>query len=455
MSTKKGFWWGALVPVAMLLITSSSASARVLSITDQLPDPGVTTNTSAGIVIWPKIKVDTDEDVDTIVQLTNTSEFLVKVHCFYVNANGHCSNDPDTVCTQATFRDDCPTGGLCIDGWAETDFRLTLTKRQPISWSVNDGLPRLPLNDRPGLGNPPQFNEGNIPPAPEDPFTGELRCIQVGGTDELPIDRNDLKGEATIVDVDGEDAIDVAKYNAIGIPAIAGERATVETAPIDPSRPELGSVGFAQLNLGGPQPNYNGCPNILTLNHFFDRASVATHASTVSGPVVSDLTFVPCSANFLLQERDLATSVLQFLVFNEFEQRFSTSTRVTCYREVQLSDIDTRPGPDGNDFSIFSAGVQGTLTGQSRIRAVAGTSEEMYDGNGVLALLTENWGAGTCEGGASLVARGMIKETRFCASADDCKSGERCMGERVATDIVNVPFQGTRGRGDRMIVPLP
>lgn len=117
----------------------------------------------AGIVVYPSIKVNSEAGTDTLVQLTNTIDSLVAVKCFYVNANGHCSNDPTTVCTQATALNDCPLGGRCIDGWQETDFRFNLTKRQPISWSVDQGLAQLPNNDVPGRGDPPQFNEGSIP----------------------------------------------------------------------------------------------------------------------------------------------------------------------------------------------------------------------------------------------------------------------------------------------------
>jgi hypothetical protein len=466
MSTTKRFWWGALAGIAGILLAVGTSQARV---PDPLrPDPGVTTTTSAGIVVYPKIKVDTVCDggadsgeictclgsitdgacaaannceggtcrviADTVVQLTNTAAFLTKTHCFYVNANGHCNNAPDTVCNDENFRDVCPSGGLCTAGWQETDFRLTLTKRQPLSWSANDGLPQLPLEDMIIDG---QSNEGSIPPVAEVPFTGELRCIQVDTTNELPLDRNDLKGEATIVTISDSAsgaAVDSAKYTAIGMPAIAGESA------------ETTSNG-ATLNIGGPQADYNGCPNIITLNHFFDGAQVVTHDQDVSGSVESELTLVPCAADFLNQDQNLATSTIQFLIYNEFEQRFSTSTRVTCYREVRLSDIDTRPGPDGDNFSIFSASVQGTLTGQSRLRAVTGGDDDPdFGANGVLALLQENWAAGICsESTGGVVA--------LCTSNEDCEG--TCVASRVASDIVNVQSQGTRALGDRILMPIP
>jgi hypothetical protein len=116
------------------------------------------------------------------------------------------------------------------------------------------------------------------------------------------------------------------------------------------------------------------------------------------------------------------------LIFNEFEQRFSTSTRVTCYRDLQLSDIDTRPGDDGNNFSIFSASVQGTVTGQSRIRAVSGSSEDGYSGNAVLAVLTEYWEGGACP-------------DNFYGDTDVCSAS------------ANVQYIGVREQGDQIILP--
>src|SRR6185369_15505194 len=171
--------------------------------------------------------------VDTIVQLTNTSEFLTKVLCFLTNTNSHCDNSPETICTEANFHDVCPLGGLCIQGWQETDFHLTLTKRQPLSWSVENGLSSLPLTNI--VGQNGQLNEGSIPRAPEIPFTGELTCIAVDVATELPSDRNDFKGEATTVKTI-RSQIDVAKYNAIGIKAIEGA--------------QDGDPGV--LNIGGP-----------------------------------------------------------------------------------------------------------------------------------------------------------------------------------------------------------
>lgn len=44
----------------------------------------ITTERSASILVWPKIIANGTRD--TIIQITNTSNSMVKAHCFYVNA---------------------------------------------------------------------------------------------------------------------------------------------------------------------------------------------------------------------------------------------------------------------------------------------------------------------------------------------------------------------------------
>jgi hypothetical protein len=245
-----------------------------------------------------------------------------------------------------------------VPGWQETDFAFRLTSKQPIVFSVRDGLPNLPLADQPGPKG--EFNSGSIPPSPDDPMVGELKCVQVGD-DELPVDLNWLKGEATIQTINGS-AVDARGYNAIGIQAIEGANNRDNT-----------------LVLGA---EYNGCPNLLLLNHFFDGASPAV----VGSPTIrSDLTLVPCSQDFNFQAP--RSVVAQYLVFNEFEQRFSTSRSVTCFQEIALSDIDTRPGTADDAFSIFNVNVQGTFTGQTIVRGVQ--TNDPLRGTGLLAILEE------------------------------------------------------------------
>ena len=447
MSTKMGFWRSALATAAVVMFCGSAASARIIEA------KGISSIEKGAILVYMDLELDTTDPMDTTdtrIQLTNTSEFLTTVDCFYINANSHCGGDGGPVCETTA---DCTEMGLrglqCIPGWAKTDFRLSLTKRQPISWSLGDGLSRLPLADQPGQAG--QFNTGAIPPAPEDPFKGELRCIQKDvGDPDRPSDRNDLKGESTVVRQVGEQ-IDAHKSNAIAIKAIEGAQ---------DGEPNV-------MNIGGPAAEYGafpapgqesniGCPNIWTLNHYFEGAQVVTHDGAAATSVNSKLTVVPCAADLLVDVPGSAT--LQFLIYNEFEQRFSSSTRIDCYDERRLADVDTRPGPDGDRRSIFSVGTQGTLTGMSRIRSVSGPTdnEDEYDGNGVLLMLQENWGLGTCSDVASSAESGDGDSAEaLCASDSDCGEGGVCeaMGLPYKTTAANVQFQGSRSQGDRMVVP--
>jgi len=331
----------------------------------------VTSDEAAGILVFPKLRLDTSRGIDTVIQLSNTSNVPINVRCFYVNANSHCSNAPEEVCNA---NEDCVPfgfGGQCVEGWLEIDFRMVVTARQPLVWTLGNGLPigTFPLDGGRRIGPNGQFNyDSAIPAAPEDPFLGELKCIEVG-EDEAPVARNDLKGEATIVIAQDPDVLGAWGYNAVGIQA----------------RENNDGDNTLVLGEGG---EYNGCPNIIILDHFFDDARVPE-----AGIVRTDLTMVPCTEDFLLQKT--YTTTVQFLVFNEFEQRFSTSMPINCFKEIALSDIDTydRPFSDnvadstGDLRSIFNVNVQGTLTGQTRIRGVD-QGAETY-GNGLIAVAEE------------------------------------------------------------------
>ncbi len=123
------------------------------------------------------------------------------------------------------------------------------------------------------------------------------------------------------------------------------------------------------------------------MNHWFD---FAPNRTTPGLPFFTNLILAPCSEDLNTPgPGGMPATTVQFLVYNEFEQRFSTSTSLNCLRKIQLSQIDTAPG--GEPLSVFSALVQGTLTGQTRIRAVQGN--ELDKGHGVIAVMEESTGA--------------------------------------------------------------
>lgn len=346
--------WSGLIAISALLAFSAAAPTMA----------DITSDRAAAILMWPEVDYFDEsilEDpfpgvIDTIIQISNTSAESVLVHCFYENANAHCTNTGDVCLAGLDGVDNrfgCCDGescGVCEPGWVETDFRVRLTPRQPLGWRASEGRATFPLSGAPGNTGPDgSSNAGSrIPPLPENPYTGLLKCIAIND-DGTPSDRNVLKGEATIVvfeqdiDVDDDSEYTVAKYNAIGVEAIEGN--------VNDDR---------ELVLGGPDAEYNGCPNFLILNHFFDLGE-----NPVTGdPMNTGVVLVPCTQDLLRQIP--GTAVVQYLVYNEFEQRFSTSRGVDCKFEQLLSQIDT----NDRDRSIFSAGVSGTLVGQTRMNPI-------------------------------------------------------------------------------------
>jgi hypothetical protein len=405
MSTKTGNMRRAILSgvVGAAIVGWFAASARADVASDQ---PGA-------ILIYPKIVVDTSgifgPPTDTEIQLTNTSDSIISTRCFLVNATSYCSNSPTTPCTAETEASPnpsdhhCPPGGVCLPRWDKTDFNLTLTKRQPVSWKASDGRSPFPCDEQGSSCFGGQTNAGSVALGTQtDPFFGELKCVEVdkngfaptAGSNPANHEAGDLKGEATIVSVTrGEvDHVDARKYNAVAVQAC--------NPSVTPGCVAPGTTGDT-LVLGGPSPEYNSCPNILILNHLFDGADVSTHQGNIpSSHVTTDLTLVPCSEDFATPNVSMNAITLQFLVFNEFEQRFSTSTNFTCFTEVKLSDIDTRPGPFGDSSSIFNVAVSGTLSGQTRIRSVEGATTA----NGVLGVSEEFWDCGSGPNGICTAA---------------------------------------------------
>lgn len=358
--------------VAALLLVGfvSAASAQ--------PAAETSVTRTGGYLVFPKIVVHTtgagnpalaagELATDTVIQLTNTSNELITVNCYYVNANGHCGGvGPNArVCHSNA---DCPGGQECVPGWDVRDFQFQMTPNQPLGWTASSGYPDgLPCETTAcGTSNSMQLNS-EIPGVQENPFIGELKCYQVdpASQDEAPIDENNLKAEATIVQTNAPTAgnppaVLAAAYNAVSF--------QVESA----------AGGAGPLCLGGdtPPPGAAGacaaaltpCPGTLMLQHYFEGAP------TPDGVASTQLTLVPCSENLSSNGVPPLSITAQMLVYNEFEQRFSTNTRVQCFQNVRLSDVDTRLGPEGDSASIFSFGVQGTLVGNTRIRGVQGAA---------------------------------------------------------------------------------
>jgi len=318
--------------------------ALIVSVTAAQAD--ITTERSASILIFPKLVFDssglqTGTPVDTIIQISNTSNSMVFAHCFYVNA---VPPDPTR-----------PPSSTNPPIWQEVDFEIFLTKQQPTHWLLSNGRLDDPSDNKncsvdcSGAG----FDPGRIPPAGNDPFTGELKCIEVDSSG-APINGNHLKGEATIVTTDGR--AEISEYNAVGVLGLNTDLNSNDSN----STLCLG---------GGVRPGcrtgaeYNACPQTVILNHFAEGATDPVIEALGNGNngksnVSSELTLVPCSEDF---ENQLPPSVVvQFLITNEFEAQFSTSTTVTCWGNFRLNTI-------GSIGRILEIGTLGTRFAQTRM----------------------------------------------------------------------------------------
>jgi hypothetical protein len=296
----------------------------------------VSSDHPAAILTFPQVVVDVANGVDTFLQLGNADRSQpVDLKCFLEDANRHCS-DSGEVCADSTS---CLPSGICQQDWQVDEFTLRLTAGQPFGWQASMGAATLPL----------AANLGSIPPVSETPFRGELRCVVVDATG-APTDRNVLQGTATVerFQAGSPPQVDAARYNPIGLQALAGA-----------------NNGDNELVLGGPNAEYEGCPDTILMNTVFD---FAVEPVTHSAEVITDLILVPCGGDLFTADPAAGGVVVQFFVYNEFEQHFSTSRPFTVRQDGQISLIDT----NDPSRSIFSAGVASTLSGQVRIESLGG-----------------------------------------------------------------------------------
>ncbi|MBI4515488.1 MAG: hypothetical protein HY699_06710 [Deltaproteobacteria bacterium] len=355
--------------VAVLLAAGGSARAQVAA--DQ----------PAGLLVFPKVVVDRagflngGVSQDTVIELNNTDDGNARsLHCFWVNSTGRCDNIPILPCDPNT--DDpvlnCQVfGGRCQAQWTVSNFFIEFTPAQPIGFVAGDNPQApLPCDGTTGCG----IQGGSIGPV-TDPFVGELKCVEVNNiNDAQPVDGNHFTGSARIYEVTGgaPGSVDVRQYNAVGVRAIEGQVNTDTTLC-------LGTTPSAECGT----EEYAACPGTLILNHFFEDSFPFGDNRTVR----TVLTLVPCTER-LEEDPSLQTvTAVQLAIINEFEQRFSSATRVDCFKSIRLADLDTRAGAADDYSSIFSVGVQGTLTGQTRVRGVPssqafhgllGVAEELY-----------------------------------------------------------------------------
>jgi hypothetical protein len=312
----------------------------VVSLAAPLPHAAaMSPDRAAALITFPYVTADARRGADTAIRISNAdAQEAIDVACFLENHTPRCVVNAQQACLADA---DCPSGDVCDSPAvvATTQFAFRLTAAQPITWRLSAGLAALPL---------PQ-NSGAIPPAP-DPFRGALRCIATEPSG-APSERNVLQGEATHERYDAAlSLLDAATYNGLALPARSGA---------------LNDDG--QLVLGTAAGEYDGCPGALHLNHLFD---LALDPVSSARQLFTTLALLPCAAELWHTGpfNPAGGAVVQYLVFNEFEQRFSTSNVLHGQNVNRLSAIDSSI----QERSIFSAGVAGTLAGHTQIMAFGG-----------------------------------------------------------------------------------
>jgi hypothetical protein len=288
----------------------------------------ITTERPGSILIFPKV-VNTGTR-DTVIQISNTRNFTVNAHCFYIDG----SVNPSTGQPR----------------WQETDFFLFLTRSQPTHWRVGAGRTYDPTDNFSASWNFPDgagLDPGVVPPVRAG-FTGELLCAEIDPSG-APIINNALKGNATLIGSDG----DAAKYNGI---AVYGPDMGVSPngeLPLDDSEYSAcpSSLRVDLLVDGSPDPAVQAWGNGGTCDGASSNPGAACQIGgsectggtcTTAGATSSVrnfLTVVPCSQDF--ENLIPGQAHLAFFFYDEFENQISAlgnnTDRVNCWRNYDFN----------------------------------------------------------------------------------------------------------------------
>ena len=214
---------------------------------------------------------------DTRVELVNLTGRPLQLQCFYVYSP------------------------LC----RETDFFVSLTANQPLSWLASRGTSNMLT----GTAVPPFFG------------TGELKSAVLPSRPEIEA-HNAIQGRALVFGADGQ----TLAYGAVGFRRLsAGDFTSV-------------------LPLDGE--TYAQCPEEL---HF---AFLASDEGSDS-----EIVLVPCSQD--LANLRPTTTTVQFRIVNEFEETLSAALTFNCFDQRSLQQVSR----------VFTRDTLGTLTGHLTVRA--------------------------------------------------------------------------------------
>ncbi len=293
----------------------------------------VTSDDAGSIIIYPKVV--SDGSRDTLIQMSNRTNGLAYVHCFYVNGAGACNRSTDQSCVQDS---DCPTGETCVQECTYNDFDVILTAQQPTVWrastgrwsSLQPGACRLGEPCTCQMVNGQQICPGlevaanNAPyvPGVGTAFIGELKCYQTA-QDGSPIAGNALKGTATIETVDGPSTGQISEYSALTVTANGALSGGLNTD---------NDLRLNYVN-GAASGEYNACPRNLV----FTTAGQGAVDDYSGAELSTELTLVPCTE--LIEERSPAVTRVSLVGHNEFEQSLSAALTFSCYYNNTIQGI--------------------------------------------------------------------------------------------------------------------
>ncbi|HSP95910.1 MAG TPA: hypothetical protein VL049_01520 [Candidatus Dormibacteraeota bacterium] len=357
---------------------------------------GVSSDKPGSVVLWPKVIADGTRD--TLISLTNTKNQQAYAHCEYVQALGICSTT-GSFCSVPKADPRSPgacepvPGNVCTQQWQSADFDVALTRQQPTIWRVSTGrvdnpfatpdgacdpIPAAPLT-APRQSCPGLFLIGQVPPVVQ-PFRGELTCFQVN-VDGSDNGSNGLKGEATIETI-VPPSEQISTYNSVNIEAIEGG----------------GVDGLIRLN----GIEYSACPPAVEVSHYSQgaqdlvAAGIDPTACTGTGcPVESEITLVPCRADYVREEAAAWATHIEYT--DEFEVPLTIEIPLECWANFDLRDLGFAPSMStGSQFQrtrLTPSGsgrcILGDVNAACRADADCGAGGVCGPVTGILAIVEE------------------------------------------------------------------
>lgn len=274
----------------------TALASAVLALAGAAP-VAATTMRGSSLLTFPLVLVDGGRD--TVIELTNITNLLQYVQCFYVD--GALSNPA------------LPPGPLNPPLCTQSTFTLKLTRQQPTFWVASQGRP---VRGRDALTG---IDPGTVPALPPG-FTGYLRCVVLDASG-APIATNALIGSASLRDTSG---LDISRYAAIGQQA-GGATNTDATL----------CLGSATTGPCAGADEYDSCAMYSRFEHFAAGGEdpLAGAGSAVDGEFV----FIPCSHDHASGTPSTTAALL--LVTNPFEEILSAQFPVTCWARRPLADL--------------------------------------------------------------------------------------------------------------------